>query len=250
MDRRLFLRHLRLVAVGLPRVPACAPPAPPPVSAPTAPTSLKLPTYVAFQGPTPDIDGAPNGLPPAYNTFPKDLKKSVPQPPGKGGGVTIMNFTNAPIPPGLDQNPAWQEVNNQIGATLKINAVAAPDYLTKLNTTIASGDLPDIFYASVIGTGLQNMPDFLASQCADLTPFLSGDAIKDYPNLAAYPSFRWPYGVFNGKLFAISAATITGQALLAKGRILDENGISGFASADDFLKAAKQLTKPGVQYAL
>jgi putative aldouronate transport system substrate-binding protein len=178
------------------------------------------------------------------------LKKTVSQPPGKGGDVTVMNFTNAPVPPALDQNPAWQEVNKQIGATLKINAVAAPDYLTKLNTTIASGDLPDIFYASVIGTGLQNMPHFLASQCADLSPFLGGDAIKDYPNLAAYPSFRWPFGIFGGKLFAIPAATMTGQALLAKGRILDENGISSFANADDFLKAAKQLTKPGMQYAI
>src|SRR5712691_12226049 len=163
MDRRLFLRHLSVVAVGLPLVQACAPTALPPAPVPTAPTSLKLPTYVAFQGPTPDIDGAPNGLPPAYSAFPKDLKKSVPQPPGKGGDVTIMNFTNAPIPPGLDQNPAWQKVNKQIGATLKINAVAAPDYLTKLNTTIASGNLADLFYASVIGTGLQNMQDFLAS---------------------------------------------------------------------------------------
>src|SRR5262249_17318167 len=152
--------------------------------------AFRLPTYVPFEGPKPDIPGASNGLPPAYTVFPKEPARSVAAPPGKGGEVTIMNFTNAPIPPAMDQNPAWQEVNRQIGATLRINAVAAPDYLTKLNTTIASGDLADIFYASVIGTGLQNMPDFLASQCADLTPFLSGDAVKDYPNLAALPSFR------------------------------------------------------------
>src|SRR5260370_24017708 len=215
-----------------------------------AANGFQLPTYVAFQGPKADIAGAPNGLPPGYNAFPKDLVKSVAQPPGKGGDVTILTFTNAPIPPGVEQNGAWQEVNKQVGANLKINAASAPDYLTKLTTTIASGDLADIFYASVIGTGLQNMPDFLASQCADLTPFLSGDAIKDYPNLAAFPSFRWPYGAFNGKLFAIPAATITGQALMAKGRILDENGISGFKTANDFLAAARQLTKPGVPYAI
>jgi len=161
---------------------------------------FQTPRYVPFQGPKPDIDGNANGLPPAYRTFPKQLITSVQSPPGKGGDVSILTFTNAPAPPAIDQNPAWQEVNKQIGANLKINAVGAPDYLTKLNTAIASGDIADIFYASVIGTGLQNMPDFLSSQCADLTPFLSGDAIKDFPNLAAFPSFRWPYGVFNGKL--------------------------------------------------
>jgi putative aldouronate transport system substrate-binding protein len=261
IDRRTFLVRAggtSLLTVGLTLIEACGAPAPTPAGAPTvaapqptAPaTGYRAPAYVAFSGPKPDIPGAANGLPPAYNTFPHDLVKSVSQPPGKGGDITIMNFTNAPLPPGLDQNPAWQEVNKQIGATLKINAVAAPDYLTKLSTTIAGGDLADIFYASVIGTGLQNMPDFLASQCADLTSLLSGDAIKDYPNLAAYPSARWPYGVFGGKLFAIPATTITGQAMLAKGRILDENGIGAFKDGDSFLKAARQLTKAGAQYAL
>jgi putative aldouronate transport system substrate-binding protein len=259
MERRAFLRRLggtAIVSAALPLLQACAPAAPPSptavaASSGSAPAAkLTLPKFVPFEGPKPDIEGASNGLPPAYNAFPSDLRKSVPRPPGKGGDVSIMNFTNAPVPPGVDQNPAWQEVNKQLGVNLRINAVAAPDYLTKLNTTIASGDLPDIFYASVIGTGLQNMPDFLASQCADLTPFLSGDAIKDYPNLAAFPSFRWPFGVFNGKLYAIPAATKVGQALMAKGRILDENGITGFQNSEDFLKAAKQLTRPGSQYAL
>jgi putative aldouronate transport system substrate-binding protein len=269
MDRRAFLRRLggtAFVTVG-PLIQACAQPPPQRSGVGTTPsgvgpqgtqaprvtsaaTGYRLPTYVPLQGPAPDVAGTPNGLPPGFTAFPKELRQSVPQPPGKGGDVSMLNFTNAPIPPGVDQNPAWQEVNKQIGVNLKINASSAPDYLTKLTTTIASGDLPDIFYASVIGTGLQNMPDFLASQCADLTPLLSGDAIKDYPNLAAFPSFRWPFGVFNGKLLAIPAATLTGQALLAKGRILEENGLTAFISADDFLKAAKQLTRPGVQYAL
>jgi putative aldouronate transport system substrate-binding protein len=257
VDRRGFLHRLAGGGAALALGAACAPSPQPSAPAPTtgpsatsAPTSFRAPTYVAFSGPKPDIDGNQNGLPPAYNSYPKDLVKSVAQPPGRGDEVTVMTFTNAPLPPAMDQNGAWQELNKQIGANLKINAVAAPDYLAKLNTTIASGDLADIFYASVIGTGLQNMPDFLASQCADLTPFLSGDAIKDYPNLAAFPSFRWPYGTFNGKLFAIPAATITGQALLAKGRVLDENGIAGFKNAEDFMAAARQLTRPGVQYAV
>lgn len=249
MRRRDLLRD---VAVLVPLGAACAPARPStPTSTPQpAAAAFRTPMYIPFQGPAPDIPGDANGRPPAYNTFPKNLVTSVAQPPGKGGTVNILTFTNAPAPPGVEQNDAWQTVNSQIGATLKINAVAAPDYLTKLNTSISGGDLADIFYASVIGTGLQNMPDFLSSQCADLTPFLSGDAVKDYPNLAAFPTFRWRFGTFNGKLYAIPAATITGQALLAKGRILDEAGIGEFKNTDDFMSAAKQLTRPGVQYAI
>lgn len=249
MRRRELLRN---AAILLPVAAACAPaPITLPTRAPTSSTpALRTPLYVPFQGPAPDIPGDQNGLPPGYNTFPRAPVKSVKQPPGKGGDVTVLTFTNAPPPPAVDQNGAWQETNKQIGAKLKINAAAAPDYLAKLTTTISSGDLPDMFYASVIGTGIQNMPDFLASQCADLTPFLSGDAIKDYPNLAAFPTFRWAFGTFNGKLRAIPAATITGPALLAKGRVLDEAGVGDFNNADDFMAVAKQLTKPGVQYAL
>lgn len=243
---------LRQAAILLPLAAACAPM---PLAAPTpgpspAASAYQQPTFAAFNGPSPDILGNANGLPPGYNVFPKSLATSVASPPGKGSDVSILTFTNAPAPLPVDQNSAWQAVNQQIGANLKINAVGAPDYLTKLNTAIAGGDIADIFYASVIGTGLQNMPDFLASQCQDLTPFLSSDAIKAYPNLANFPSFRWPYGVFNGKLFAIPAATITGTALLAKGKVLDDQGIGNFKSADDFMAAAKQLTQPGVQYAI
>ncbi|HEU0167954.1 MAG TPA: hypothetical protein VFS62_09275, partial [Chloroflexota bacterium] len=112
---------------------------------------FKAPSYVPFQGPKPDIAGNDQGLPPAYFSFPKDLTKSVATPPGKGGDVNMLDFTNATPPPGVSDNPSWQEVNKQIGANLKINAVGAPDYMTKLATITSGGDLPDMFYVSVIG---------------------------------------------------------------------------------------------------
>src|SRR5947208_16732818 len=105
MDRRLFLRQLGVVALGLPLVQACAPAAAPArVAAPTAPTGLKLPSYVAFEGPKPDIEGATNGLPPAYYAFPQDLQKSVPHRPGNGGDVTVVDFTSAPEPLGVGKH--------------------------------------------------------------------------------------------------------------------------------------------------
>ncbi|GAC1328540.1 MAG: extracellular solute-binding protein [Chloroflexota bacterium] len=267
MDRRIFLHQLArgaLLTMGASLATACRPaPAAAPTSGSAAPartsaavaesqsaSGYHVPTFVPFAGPKPDIEGAPNGLPPTYSAYPSQPVTTVSTPPGRGGDIALMNFTTAPVPPGVDQNLAWQEVNRQVGATLRINAVGAPDYLTKLNTTIASGNLPDMFYASVIGTGLQNMPEFLAKQCADLTPFLAGDAIREFPNIAALPSFRWRYGVFAGKLYAIPAAVQTGQAMLAKGRILDREGISSIANAAEFLQLAKQLTQPGLQYAL
>ena len=48
-----------------------------------------------------------------------------------------------------------------------------------------------------------NAAEFLDSQCADLTPYLSGDAVKEYPNLAAIPTFAWKNSgcAYNGKIY-------------------------------------------------
>ena len=44
------------------------------------------------------------------------------------------------------------------------------------------------------------------SQVEDLTPFVSGDAVKEYPNLAALPTIGWKGMVYNNKIFAVPLA--------------------------------------------
>ena len=62
------------------------------------------------------------------------------------------------------------------------------DYFgTKLQVTIAGGELPDLFFI-IADPGITLVPEFFNAKVADLTPHLSGDAVKDYPNLAAIPT--------------------------------------------------------------
>ena len=72
--------------------------------------------------------------------------------------------------------------------TLNIPSISTADYPTRLNTVVAGSDLPDIIAAAIFSTTMTNIGDFLNSACADLTPYLSGDAVKAYPNLANLPS--------------------------------------------------------------
>ena len=46
---------------------------------------------------------------------------------------------------------------------------------------------------------------FVQAQCSDLTPYLAGDAAKDYPNLAAIPGYAYKGagGVFDNRLYGI-----------------------------------------------
>ncbi len=215
-------------------------------SSPTV--GLKYPTYVAFQGPKPDLDGTPEGIPPAYFAFPKELVKAVKAAPGKGGDMTSFTTTIGPPPPPVDQSPVWQEVNKQLNINLKlIIAANQQDTQTKLATLVASNDLPDTIYAGSGASPIANFPDFLAAQCQDLTPFLAGDAVKDYPNLANYPSFVWkgPGTVFGGKIYGLPIPRSPfGSNLMVHQEILDQVGAGQPKNADDLKRILMAVTRP------
>jgi putative aldouronate transport system substrate-binding protein len=231
LSRRSFLRVAATAVVGLPLLAACGPaqtpaatlaptsaaapkptaaPAPPasapaPTSAPAAPTvaptvaatqatsgSAKavLPVYVPATAVKADLPPSDAGLQSGFFTYPKTLVKTVTTPPGKGGDVTAFTQTAGTVPPPVDQNAAWQAVNKAVNANLKVQLVPAGDYQTKTATTMAGNEFPDYFQFQANLT-INNIPQFLKANYADLTPYLSGDAIKDYPNLAAFPSSAW-----------------------------------------------------------
>ena len=48
-----------------------------------------------------------------------------------------------------------------------------------------------------------NIGELAGTQLADLTPYLAGDKIKKYPNLAAIPTGAWQAGAWGDKLYGI-----------------------------------------------
>lgn len=166
VSRRDFLRWSAAIgAGGLPLLAqACAPPAPSAAtSAPTptaAASALKLSVYVPFNGARAELPPTPEGVPAGYLSFPQNPVKSVSQPPGKGGEVSIMGWTVQPPPPPVEQNPAWQEMNKQLNVNLKVAFVSLNDYLPQVSTVVARGNLSDAMVLSINGSSLQGLPDF------------------------------------------------------------------------------------------
>lgn len=247
-----------LAATGL-SVPilsaACTPALPAPAAKPaatSAPGGVSLPTYSPFKGNTqPDLAGNANGLDPAYFKFPSELTQTVSRPPGDGSDVSaIVILTYAP-PPGADQNAAWQAVNKRLGVNLKLQMVPTADYAATINTVLAGADIPDFIYNATTTQPLGVIPaitQFAHTRCADLTPYLSGDAIKDYPNLANFSTYTWRSGVVDGKLFAVpSARAPIGTALAYRKDLFDQAGIQmdkAPKNADDFKRILQALTRP------
>jgi putative aldouronate transport system substrate-binding protein len=162
---------------------------------------VTLPTYVPPNWPTPDMPGGAI-TPPGFTTYPQKLIHSVPNPPGKGGEISITTQTLAALPTPMDSNPVWQELNKRVGATLNISITPFADYGAKIPTIIAGNDITDMLFLPN-GQQVSGFPQFLEAKCADLTPFLSGDAVKDYPNLAAHPTSVWKTTVINNKIFGV-----------------------------------------------
>jgi putative aldouronate transport system substrate-binding protein len=248
--RRDFIR-VTGSALALSLASACAPTAPTSAPSSTAVGSgaAQLPTYVAFQGPKPDFPASADGIVPAgYLTFPQNLVKSTNYPVGKAGDeVNFLSYSINPTPAQVDQNPAWQQVNKDLGVDLKFTYTALQDYNVKLSTVIASGQLPDIFTMNVLGVLIPNEIDFFQSQCADLTTFVSGDAIKAFPNLANLPQTAWRNCRFNGKFYALPrVVNAVGSTLLVQQNLLDDIGVKDIKSKDDFARVVKDTTRNNI----
>jgi len=268
-SRRTFLKVAAGGAVFLPGLlAACAAPAPP--ASPTAASSAGalgagaaakantvLPSFVPLQsGPKPDYVSAGQQYEDGWDLYPaKPIKSWTKAPPGAGSTINV--FSNAYNPPStpLQQNPAWQEVNKQLNANVQFTVVAPADYPAKIGTTMAGDDLPDVMLfpgglnVTIAQSGTANLPQFLQSKCADLTPYLSGDAIKDYPFLAAIPTFAWQNAgcAFAGHLYMLPLQRyVAGRAFFKNTTYYDAEIGKDYVPKDaaDLKRVFQQLNRP------
>ncbi len=247
--RRSFVAHSALLAaaVGSTLVAACTPRVPVGSGSGAAKSTesqhLQLPTLLPVQGVKADLPGT-GVIPDGFTVYPKQRFKAVPTPPGKGGDVTLVTTFSNPVAP-FESNTMWQGLNKALNVNLKLNLVPFSDYsFGKFQTIVAGDDLPDLLFVPIGGV-IGELPSFLETKCADLTPYLSGDAVKDYPYLAALPTLSWKNAVFNGKIFGVPIALpVFYWALWVHQNLLDEVGGQMPANADDFKRMLVQLTRP------
>ncbi|MFV0133355.1 extracellular solute-binding protein [Streptomyces sp. HMX87] len=201
-----------------------------------------LPAYVASNVVAPDIpakNGSAAGFTRAIPTA--DLKTSVPKKLGSGGRLTVL----APFwgtPPKGD-NPYYTAMNEATGVDVSWQNQDGVTYDQKLGAVLASSDIPDVVV--VPGWNLMGrIPSAINAKFADLGPYLSGDKVKTYPNLAAVPTEAWQRGIFGGRLRAIPmpGSYVTDIAPLYRRDLFEKKGYDVPGSPDDFLSWAKEAT--------
>ncbi|MBV1849613.1 extracellular solute-binding protein [Catellatospora tritici] len=180
---------------------------------------VKLPTYTPYAGAKPDFPGNADGLLDAFSGYPNPAPQVFTAPPGKGGQVSAFVLTGSPVPPAVDQNPFWQELNKRLNVDLKLTITPSGDMPVKFAALVAGDDLPDfivpaLFTPSGLGAGIANLPAWLSAKCQDLSPYLSGDAAKEYPFLANIPSAAWKQCVYNGGIYGLPVPRGVGGTLM------------------------------------
>ena len=182
---------------------------------------------------------------PGYINYPKDkLIQTVQDVPGRGGDVNItLETSNPPVPP-LNENASWQAVNKALNAKMNVTIIPFGDFNAKWQTVQASNDLPDVM-CTITRPDVPIVPAFLNSKCQDLTPYLAGDGVKDYPNLAALPTRSWKSTLVNGKIYGVPIPLkpyfwwFWGHQ-----EVIDQLGLKYPSSAAEFKDIALKVNKP------
>lgn len=214
-----------------------------------------LPAYVPSTAVQPDIASASGSggavTDPGFLKYPGSPVASVTEVPGSGGSYTALTPLWATVPP--PNNSFYRAMNKALGATLTMKPANGNTYNTSIPTLTAARKLPDWVQLPGWWNALFNVGELAGTQLADLTPYLAGDKVKQYPNLAAQPTGAWQAGIWEDKLYGIptfaSGFALPGQYFY-RGDVFEAKGINAdeVKSVDDLYHLGRELTssKAGV----
>lgn len=202
-----------------------------------------IPSYIPQEYVAPDFPSV-NGSTPGFASLPDALVQSVSSPPGSGATFVAMTPLWGTIPP-TKGNKYYEAVNEALGSTIQFQIADGNTYGDKLATVLASSkDVPDW-----VCVPNWNLPPRFASEIVgnvfqDLTPFLAGDKVKDYPNLANIPSDVWKFCVFNGRLYGLPMpGEVLTDATFYRQDVLEQLGITpDVKNGEDLIDLALELT--------
>lgn len=171
--------------------------------------AIAAPRITFAQDATPSAVGAdgyyPSGVPgvnDAWTKMPAPFKATA-GVPGSGDKVVAMVMIYGAPASKTDDNQYWQGLNERLGVTWEPIQVPNSSYGEKASAILASGDLPDMFYLNFNQT-LTPLQKFVREGAfIDLTPYVTGDAIQEYPNLATFPDFMWEATKTDGKIYGV-----------------------------------------------
>lgn len=204
-----------------------------------------LPTQIEAQ--MPDVEpfhvAEQEAMADVYIDNPSEFFQSVDRDPADGTDtITTFQLMWGTPPIDREDNPYWQELEKRLGVTFEPQFVPAPTYDSKFSTMLASGSIPDlVFVNDQSAAQLQAIRD---GAFADLSEVLGGDAIEQWPNLAARTPDIWQASLKQGRIFQIPSvvARITNHVVMRRD-VFEETSIGPEPQdADELLTALTEMS--------
>lgn len=166
--------------------------------------AAQLPTYTPYGDAVPDLPGDPTtGVPACYFHYPEATRMpGIPLP--QTDPFTYLAQANVTEPP-KPGNPWYDRFVADMGNQFTLIAGGYAEYLEKFTVTVAGGDLPDLMMIEPV----PQLPQLLESKFHDLTPYLGGDNVQEYPGLASLPTATWKVGSLAGKLWGVTRPSVS-----------------------------------------
>ena len=214
-----------------------------------APWPTHRPTAKA---PKPDLAATAEGVQAGYTSYPAELTQSVSRTPGDGSTIKVMTVSFGTPPKPASSNRFWAAVEKALGVKIDYTIISQADYQKKMATVMAgdADSLPDIINMFT-GLTVPREAQFVRTRGEDLTPYLSGDAVTDYPNLANIPTHAWrDMGRIGGRIYGVPLERpLPGSTLWLNQAMFTGAGMEEGWTSDDFAAVARQATR-GRTYAL
>lgn len=207
-----------------------------------------LPEYMPIELVPPDLVAEPP-LPNCYLRYPSRLVRAITDKPGRSGRtIRTMSPWWGPTPPGLGRNAFLDAVNAELGISMNPSVQDGNAFADKLSAALGARDVPDILAAPMWEIDkIPRFADAVKALFADLTEFLRGDAIREYPMLATLPTGAWQHCVWGGRLAAVPFPT-DGPfpwALFYRKDLTDRAGVGVPTTIDELYTFGKKMTDPG-----
>ncbi|ROS75795.1 carbohydrate ABC transporter substrate-binding protein (CUT1 family) [Curtobacterium sp. PhB130] len=204
--------------------------------------AVALPDYVPWTGgPEPVLPKTSALMPSAFRKIPSSLVPTA-KVPGDGSTLHGSVPTNSPVPPAKGSNPYWQGLDKRMGVDLDLTITPNADWGNKFATQVAGDTLGDVF--TVFGT-FSYLPQFLEAKAQNLTEYLSGSGIREWPYLANLPTASWRGTVFSGGIYGVPVprGPLTTGVLHRRQDLIEELGVDpSFGSLDEFTALCREVT--------
>ena len=202
----------------------------------------RLPKYLPYTGPRPDLPGTEDGVNPAFFRFPTNPVRAVAEGPGHGRRVRIATTVAGPVPPGPGRNEYWSALNARVGADLDFQMVPAAEWQRRFASLVDGDDLPDLVR---IHPGAPNRSTLLKERFADLTELLAGDAVADFPFLANLPTYSWRGALDDGRVYGVPVPRpLADTTMYIRTELVPHQGRLTPSSFAEFHELCRSVTDP------